>query len=55
MKNLYISEQRRGNISLWRRLEQAALSFTYERRHTKEEILTAYSTPYTSATTLTEP
>ena len=42
MKNLYISEERRGNISLWRRLEQAALSFAYERRHTKEEILTAY-------------
>lgn len=42
MKNLYISEERRGNISLWRRLEQAALSFAYERRHTKDEILTAY-------------
>ncbi len=42
MKNLYISEERRGNISPWRRLEQAALSFAYEREHTKEEILTAY-------------
>ena len=42
MKNLYISEERRGNVSLWRRLEQAALSFAYERRHTKDEILTAY-------------
>ncbi len=42
MKNLYISEERRGNVSLWRRLEQAALSFAYERRHTKEEILTTY-------------
>ncbi|HEV8044763.1 MAG TPA: transglycosylase domain-containing protein, partial [Rubrobacter sp.] len=42
MKNLYISQERRGNISPWRRAEQAALSFTYERRHTKEEILTAY-------------
>lgn len=42
MKNLYISQERRGNISPWRRAEQAALSFTYERRHTKDEILTAY-------------
>ena len=42
MKNLYISEERRGNISLWRRLEQAGLAFAYERRHTKDEILTAY-------------
>ena len=42
MKNLYISEERRGNVSLWRRLEQAALAFAYERRHTKDEILTAY-------------
>jgi len=42
MKNLYISQERRGNISPWRRAEQAALSVTYERRHTKEEILTAY-------------
>ena len=41
-KNLYISEERRGNVSLWRRLEQAALAFAYERRHTKDEILTAY-------------
>lgn len=42
MKNLYISEERRGNISPWRRAEQAALSIAYERRHTKDEILTAY-------------
>jgi membrane peptidoglycan carboxypeptidase len=42
MKNLYISEERRGNVSLWRRLEQAALAFAYERRHNKDEILTAY-------------
>lgn len=42
MKNLYILKERRGNISPWRRAEQAALSFTYERRHTKDEILTAY-------------
>jgi membrane peptidoglycan carboxypeptidase len=42
VKNLFISEERRGRPSLWRRFEQAALSFAYERRHTKEEILTAY-------------
>ena len=42
VKNLYISQERRGNISPWRRAEQAALSFAYERRHTKDEILTAY-------------
>ena len=42
VKNLYIHEERRGNSSFWRRLEQACLSFAYERRHTKEEILTAY-------------
>ena len=42
MKNLYISEERRGNVSLWRRLEQASLAFAYERRHTKDEILTTY-------------
>jgi membrane peptidoglycan carboxypeptidase len=41
-KNLYISEERRGNVSLWRRLEQAVLAFAYERRHNKDEILTAY-------------
>ncbi len=41
-KNLYISQERRGNISPLRRSEQAALSFAYERRHTKEEILAAY-------------
>ena len=42
MKNLYISQERRGNISPWRRAEQAALSFSYERRHTKDEVLAAY-------------
>lgn len=41
-KNLFISADRRGRISIWRRFEQAALSISYERRHTKEEILTAY-------------
>ncbi len=42
VKNLYINEERRGNSSFWRRFEQACLSFAYERRHTKEEILAAY-------------
>ena len=42
VKNLYIPEERRGQASPWRRFEQAALSFAYERRHTKEEVLTAY-------------
>ena len=42
VKNLYIPEEWRGQISPWRRFKQAALSFAYERRHTKEEILTAY-------------
>ena len=36
VKNLYISQKRRGDISPWRRAEQAALSFAYERRHTKD-------------------
>ncbi len=42
VKNLYIHEERRGNTSFWRRFEQAVLSFEYERKHTKREILTAY-------------
>src|SRR5215203_1024458 len=42
MKTLYISEERRGQVSPWRRFEQAALFFAYERRHTKEEVLTVY-------------
>ena len=42
VKNLYIQQERRGNSSFWRRFEQACLSFAYERRHTKEDILTAY-------------
>jgi len=41
-KNLYIEPERRGEISAWRRFEQAALAVSYERRHTKEEVLTAY-------------
>jgi membrane peptidoglycan carboxypeptidase len=42
VKNLYIPPERRGTTSFWRRFEQAALSFSYERKHTKREILTAY-------------
>ena len=42
VKNLYIPAERRGNTSFWRRFEQAALSYSYERTHTKGEILTAY-------------
>lgn len=41
-KNLFIPEEKRMEISFWRRLNQSALAFAYERRHTKEEILTAY-------------
>ena len=42
VKNLYISEEDWMKISFWRRLNQSALAFAYERNHTKEEILTAY-------------
>jgi penicillin-binding protein 1A len=42
MKNLYVSEDQRMQISFWRRLKQSTLAFAYERNHTKEEILTAY-------------
>ncbi|CAN5900355.1 hypothetical protein BH23ACT11_BH23ACT11_02750 [soil metagenome] len=41
-KNLYFTEEEWMEISFWRRLNQSALSFAYERRHTKEEVLTAY-------------
>jgi len=41
-KNLYISQERRGDVSPWRRAGQAALSVAYERGHTKAKILTAY-------------
>jgi penicillin-binding protein 1A len=41
-KNLFIEPERRGEISPWRRFEQAALAVSYERRHTKGEVLTAY-------------
>ncbi|MGF1472661.1 MAG: transglycosylase domain-containing protein [Rubrobacteraceae bacterium] len=42
VKNLYIPEKRWMEVSFWRRLNQSALAFAYERRHTKEETLTAY-------------
>lgn len=42
MKNLFIEEDERTEISFWRRFVQAALAFSYERKHSKEEILTAY-------------
>ena len=42
MKNLYIPQAQRIEVSFWRRFTQAALAFAYEREHTKEEILTTY-------------
>ncbi len=42
MKNLYIRQDQRMEVSFWRRLKQSTLAFAYERSHTKEEILTAY-------------
>ena len=42
MKNLYIPEDQRLETTFRRRFVQAALAFTYEREHTKDEILTAY-------------
>ncbi len=42
MKNLYVPEEERLEISFWRRFVQSALAFAYERNHTKEEVLTAY-------------
>jgi penicillin-binding protein 1A len=41
-KNLFVPEKQWMEVSFWRRLNQSALSFAYERRHTKEETLTAY-------------
>lgn len=41
-KNLFVPEKQWMEVSFWRRLNQSALSFAYERRHTKEEIITAY-------------
>ena len=42
MKNLFIPEVERGEVSVWRRMRQAALAYAYERRHSKKEILTSY-------------
>jgi membrane peptidoglycan carboxypeptidase len=42
MKNLYIPEEEWLEVSFWRRFTQSSLAFAYERRHTKEEILTTY-------------
>jgi len=42
MKNLFVDEDARLDVSFWRRFVQSSLAFSYERRHTKEEILTAY-------------
>jgi penicillin-binding protein 1A len=42
MKNLFVPEDERFEISFWRRFVQSALAFSYERHHTKQEILTAY-------------
>ena len=42
MKNLYVPEDERFETSFRRRFVQAVLAFTYEREHTKDEVLTAY-------------
>jgi membrane peptidoglycan carboxypeptidase len=42
MKNLYVAEDERFETSFRRRFVQAALAFTYEQKHSKGEILTAY-------------
>jgi len=42
MKNLFVPEDQRFKVSFWRRFVQSALAFSYERHHTKQEILTAY-------------
>ncbi len=42
MKNLFVPEDERLEVSFWRRFVQSALAFSYERHHTKQEILTAY-------------
>ncbi|HEV8045484.1 MAG TPA: biosynthetic peptidoglycan transglycosylase, partial [Rubrobacter sp.] len=42
MKNLYVQEEERLDVSFWRRFVQSSLAFAYERNHTKEEVLTAY-------------
>lgn len=42
MKNTFFPEEERYAASFARRFSQASLAFSYERRHTKEEILTSY-------------
>lgn len=42
MKNLFVPADERLDVSFWRRFVQSSLAFSYERRHTKEEVLTAY-------------
>ena len=42
MKNLYVPEDERFETSFRRRFVQSALAFAYERKHTKDEVLTAY-------------
>ena len=42
MKNLYVDEDQRFEVSFWRRFKQSSLAFAYERRHSKKEVLTAY-------------
>ena len=42
MKNLFVDKDERLDVSFRRRFVQSSLAFSYERRHTKEEILTAY-------------
>jgi penicillin-binding protein 1A len=42
MKNLYVDQDERLEVSFRRRFVQSSLAYSYERRHTKEEILTAY-------------
>jgi membrane peptidoglycan carboxypeptidase len=42
MKNLYVPEGQRLDTSFRRRFVQSALAFAYERKHTKNEVLTSY-------------
>lgn len=42
MKNLFVDEDERLELSFRRRFVQSSLAYAYERGHTKEEILTAY-------------
>ncbi len=42
MKNLFIPEDDRLEVSFQRRFSQSSLAFAYEREHDKREILTAY-------------